>query len=134
MKRRAKTYAAFTLVETLVVLSVVSLMIVLAVSFRPVNVGPRTADFEKMIVASYEHCRVRAQTGNHTIKMFFQHEGVQIGDQLTAYPAGFTLQKEQILYIQPSGFVSSQTIVFEHNRRILRFIIQFGGGGYRFEE
>lgn len=134
MKQRDNYLHAFTLIESVMVLAVASLIVGMAVFFRPAKPKLSVYDFERSLGSSFEHSRAQAQTEGTSKELRFEKHMFFTSDSQLTYPQDYHLKEERTIKIQASGFVSPQSIVFYHSGKALRFIIQFGGGHYHFQE
>lgn len=129
---RVRKKQAFTLVETLVVMSTTALIVMLALTYRPRDGGVKPQQFEEAFASVYASAKTRAQSKEQEQVIDFDQDGMVDQGQILPYPNGYQIIKIKKIRISPSGFVSPQTISWQTGKEIWKLIIQFGGGSYRF--
>ncbi|MBS9335097.1 hypothetical protein LQZ24_05325 [Fructobacillus sp. M1-13] len=134
MKQRPRE--AFTLVESVIVLSLVALLLLLGLQFRP-GAGffrPSQKDFERAVIQSFDQAKKRAQVQNEQQMLDFASDGLDVSGRHIAYPRGYQIEKSRTIKVQESGFIAPQSVYWTKGRQRLRFVIVFGGGDVYFKE
>ncbi|MBS9338754.1 hypothetical protein G6R29_03835 [Fructobacillus sp. M2-14] len=129
--------AAFTLVESLLVLGMVSLLLFLAVLLRPQSyAGMEITTFEKRFSILYQKERLLAQEKERILRLTFDRESVWSEEEELPFPVGYQMNQREVVQVSSSGFVSPRTIIFSNTqkKKQLKLVFLFGGGDYYFEE
>ncbi|MCO0831813.1 type II secretion system GspH family protein [Fructobacillus sp. W13] len=128
--------AAFTLVESLIVLAIVSATLFLCVTLQPKKeTGMVMATFKKRFSLLYQSERLLAQEKEQMLSMTFSKNALWTEHERLVLPEGYRVRGEEVVKISASGFVSPKTILFidDIRKKIFRLVILFGGGDYYFE-
>ena len=72
MKQRDNYLHAFTLIESVMILAVASLIVGMAVFFRPAKPKLSVYDFERSLGSCFEHSRAQAQTEGTSKELRFE--------------------------------------------------------------
>ncbi|MBS9337977.1 hypothetical protein [Fructobacillus parabroussonetiae] len=133
MKQRLRKRSAFALVETTMVLGLVSLLMLLGVAFPKNQEGQEWRTFEKQVMTAIELGRHQAQAANEPVFLDFTADALRLAKRTYPYPRRFVIEKPIRLSIAKSGFISPQSVYWSNGQKRIRLVIQFGGGHVDFK-
>ncbi|MFC4760880.1 hypothetical protein [Fructobacillus durionis] len=116
----------------MLVLFMLSLILTLTITFRPRKNEVTVQQFKEVFTSTYTAAKTRAQLKQKEQIIYFEQDGMQDQGKLLPYPTSYVLVEAKKIRISSSGFVSPQSINWKRGGEILKLIIQFGGGSYRF--
>ncbi|CAK1225138.1 hypothetical protein [Fructobacillus evanidus] len=127
-------FKSFTLVESVIVLSLVALLLGLGLALRPKQNQQSFADFQQQFAAHFQRARLLAQAKGVESILDFQSNQLVIGQAVLSYPVKSKVERATKVVIKPSGYVAPGHITWHQGQGTWRLIFQFGGGTYRFEK
>ncbi|CAK1226678.1 hypothetical protein R82291_FJPPFKPJ_00522 [Fructobacillus cardui] len=127
-------FKSFTLIESVIVLSLVALLLGLGLALRPRQNQQSFADFQQQFAANFQRARLLAQAKEVESILDFQSDQLVIGQEVLSYPVKSKVDQTAKVVIKPSGYVAPGHISWHQDQVTWRLIFQFGGGTYRFEK
>ncbi|MDF7637371.1 hypothetical protein PT274_03720 [Leuconostocaceae bacterium ESL0958] len=125
---------AFTLVESLLVLFLLTLLFSLAVQYRPQAPQQSVLTFEHSFAQLLQRARVTAQVQDQAVMLAFEPDALTALGVQVAYPAGYHLHQVTSVRVHRTGYIHPQTITWQAGQKELALIFQFGGGTHRFQQ
>ncbi len=131
---------AFTLLESLIVLSIIAFLCVIAVSLPRPTEKQVTKSFLKKYESFFSQAQLSAQRSNRDTELIFNQNDIYFSDchkrlQRLAIPKEI-LAPSRKMVIKANGYVTPMTLIFSNPKGNRKFslIYSLGFGNYRVEK
>ncbi|MGL5886955.1 MAG: prepilin-type N-terminal cleavage/methylation domain-containing protein, partial [Leuconostoc suionicum] len=121
--------SGFTLIESAVTLTIVSLLLFVGVQ---TSTHPKT-DTQQWLATFqtyWQNARLTAQHEQKTVEVIFDEKEVRLNNQVLVYPAGIKKDTRQKINVLTTGYVAPTTVTLTGEQTI-KLIFSLGGGEYR---
>lgn len=127
-----RTNSGFTLLESLIVLSIVASMLLISCTIKPHY--QQMAQWEPAFKSQWHQTRLTAQQTQKNVTVAFDRDVVMFGPDSFKYPKGYSNQVCTQIKILKTGYVAPTTIVLTTGKQTIKIIFSLGGGEYRVEK
>jgi len=123
---------AFTLLESLIVLSVVASMLLLSYTIKPHH--QQMTQWEPTFKSQWQQARLTAQQTQKNVTVTFDRDAVIFDRDRLKYPKGYSNSVSTQIKILKTGYVAPGTITLTTGKQTIKIIFSLGGGEYRVEK
>ncbi|MBZ6004109.1 prepilin-type N-terminal cleavage/methylation domain-containing protein [Leuconostoc gelidum subsp. aenigmaticum] len=127
-----RTNNGFTLLESLIVLSVVASMLLISCTIKPHY--QQMAQWEPAFKSQWHQARLTAQQTQKKVTVTFDRDVVIFDRDSFKYPKGYSNNVLTQIKILKTGYVAPVTIVLTIGKHTIKIIFSLGGGEYRVEK
>lgn len=127
-----RTNKAFTLLESLIVLTIVAMMLLISFTLRPNQ--NQINQWEPAFKNKWQRTRLTAQQTQKNIIVNFDKDGIVFDREKFKYPRTYQNTVPKQLTILKTGYVAPTTVTLKSGRKTIKLIFSLGGGDYRVEK
>ncbi|MGO3318451.1 MAG: prepilin-type N-terminal cleavage/methylation domain-containing protein [Leuconostoc carnosum] len=125
------TNSAFTLLESLIVLTIVASM--LLIGGQKISHQQSPDQWFHAFDGRWQQARLMAQKEQKVQVVKFEASGVSFDDKKIKYPKGYLNSNTKTLNILATGYVAPTTIILDNGQKVIKIVFSLGGGDYRTE-